>query len=71
MADEFFTKLDHITPASKMSDPKSRVLRREFLKKKKEKGNDQDLSSGKESEEEEQEGQMENPHCGKILDIII
>lgn len=71
MADEIFTKLDHITPPSKMSAPKSRVFRQEFLKKKKEKGNDQNFSPGEESEGGEQEDQMKDPHCGKILDILI
>jgi F0F1-type ATP synthase membrane subunit b/b' len=71
MSNEIYTKLDRLTPTEKMADTKNRVVRQEFPQGKQGKKHGQELNADEESEREEVEDQLNDPHCGKILDIVI
>jgi hypothetical protein len=72
MGDGIYTKLDRLTPTEKLADPKNRVVRQEIPQGKRGKKHEQELTAEEDPGREEEKGdQMKDPHCGKILDIVI
>jgi hypothetical protein len=72
MSDEIFTKLDHLLPMDKLTDPKDRVIHQETPKGKRRKKHEQEFTPDVQpGEEEEKEDPSKDPNCGKILDIVI